>query len=188
MDNRSRILDVALRLFASRGYDAVGVQEIAEASAVTKPTLYHYFGNKLGLFREVCERHEALLLADLRQAADYQGDVPLTLNRIVGASFGFAARHPDYARLRLASWFAPPESEAGQLVAGLVNTQLGLLESLFVQAAQDHGSFRGRSRRYAVALLGVISSYVGHYLQGGLELDSELTFQVVHQYMHGIYS
>ena len=49
MDNRSNILSCALRLFATRGYDAVGVQEIVEAAGITKPTLYHYFGSKQGL-------------------------------------------------------------------------------------------------------------------------------------------
>ena len=39
VDNRERILETALELFYARGYDAVGVQEIAEKSGVTKPTL-----------------------------------------------------------------------------------------------------------------------------------------------------
>ena len=49
MENRDHILDCALRLFAARGYDAVGVQEIVELAGLTKPTLYHYFGSKRGL-------------------------------------------------------------------------------------------------------------------------------------------
>ena len=49
MDNRSKILSCALKLFSARGYDAVGVQEIVDAAGITKPTLYHYFGSKRGL-------------------------------------------------------------------------------------------------------------------------------------------
>ena len=44
MDNRQLIMEKALELFCARGYDAVGVQEIAEQSGITKPTLYYYFG------------------------------------------------------------------------------------------------------------------------------------------------
>ena len=43
----------ALQLFYEKGYDAIGVQEIADAAGVTKPTLYHYFGSKYGLLETV---------------------------------------------------------------------------------------------------------------------------------------
>ena len=53
MDNRSAILSNALRLFAARGYDAVGIQEIVDEAGITKPTLYHYFGSKQGLLESL---------------------------------------------------------------------------------------------------------------------------------------
>ena len=52
MDNRERILQCALELFYAKGYDAVGVQEIAQKAGITKPTLYYYFGSKYGLIVE----------------------------------------------------------------------------------------------------------------------------------------
>ena len=35
MDNRATLLEQALQLFAQRGYDAIGVQEIVEQAGVT---------------------------------------------------------------------------------------------------------------------------------------------------------
>jgi AcrR family transcriptional regulator len=43
---RARIAEVALGLFAERGYDAVTVNEIAEAAGVAKATLFSYFPGK----------------------------------------------------------------------------------------------------------------------------------------------
>lgn len=43
---RRRIAEVALRLFDERGYDAVTVNEIAEAAGVAKVTLFSYFPTK----------------------------------------------------------------------------------------------------------------------------------------------
>ncbi len=61
MDNRSTLLKCALDLFAARGYDGVGVQEIVEAAGVTKPTLYHYFGSKQGLLQALLEEIRSAL-------------------------------------------------------------------------------------------------------------------------------
>ena len=56
MDNKENILECALHLFFKRGYDTVGVQEIAEVSGVTKPTLYYYFKSKNGLLKSLIEK------------------------------------------------------------------------------------------------------------------------------------
>ncbi|SEG85173.1 DNA-binding transcriptional regulator, AcrR family [Nonomuraea solani] len=45
-ETRRRISEVALRLFDERGYDAVTVNEIAEAAGVAKVTLFNYFPTK----------------------------------------------------------------------------------------------------------------------------------------------
>lgn len=55
MDNRERILQCALELFYAKGYDAVGVQEIAQKAGITKPTLYYYFGSKYGPFGDFAD-------------------------------------------------------------------------------------------------------------------------------------
>ena len=49
-DARGRILEVAKGLFAAKGYAGVSMREIAAASQLTLPTLYHHFGDKRGLF------------------------------------------------------------------------------------------------------------------------------------------
>lgn len=46
---RQRIAAVALRMFAQRGFDAVTVNEIAEAAEVAKATLFAYFPTKESL-------------------------------------------------------------------------------------------------------------------------------------------
>ena len=51
MENRMRIMECAKKLFYAKGYDAVGVQEIVDRAGITKPTLYYYFGSKLGLLK-----------------------------------------------------------------------------------------------------------------------------------------
>jgi AcrR family transcriptional regulator len=46
MTTKERIFDVALALFAQKGFDAVSMREIAEAAGIRKATLYYYFTTK----------------------------------------------------------------------------------------------------------------------------------------------
>ncbi len=53
---RERILSAALREFAANGFAGARVDAIARRAAINKRMLYHYFGNKEHLFREVLRR------------------------------------------------------------------------------------------------------------------------------------
>ncbi|HEX4343156.1 MAG TPA: TetR family transcriptional regulator [Verrucomicrobiae bacterium] len=53
---RERILAAALKEFAARGFAGARVDAIARAAEINKRMLYHYFGNKESLFREILRR------------------------------------------------------------------------------------------------------------------------------------
>ncbi len=53
---KERILAAALREFAAKGFAGGRVDVIARRAAINKRMLYHYFGDKEGLFREVLRR------------------------------------------------------------------------------------------------------------------------------------
>ncbi|MEQ8146750.1 TetR family transcriptional regulator [Streptomyces sp. OP7] len=61
---RRAIADAALRLFLERGYDAVGIREIADAADVSTTTLFKHFPVKEALvFDEDADQEERLLAA-----------------------------------------------------------------------------------------------------------------------------
>lgn len=188
MDNRQRLLDCALELFGQRGYDAVGVREVVEAAGVTKPTLYHYFSSKRGLLDALIKREAGPMLTDILQSAIYMGDLVLTLERIVRTYFKIAQSNPIFYRMQLAMYFAPPESEANQVIHPFALEQRGILEDVFSRAVENHGNLRGRHHRYAVGFLGEINAMIGLYLNHELDLNDEVAYQLVHQFMHGIFS
>jgi AcrR family transcriptional regulator len=66
---RARLIATARRLFAERGYAAVGTEEIVRACDVTRGALYHHFDGKRDLFRAVFEQIEAELAERLAEAA-----------------------------------------------------------------------------------------------------------------------
>jgi AcrR family transcriptional regulator len=187
-DNRTTILDEALKLFAARGYDGVGVQQICAAAGVTKPTLYHYFGSKGGLLTALVQERSAPFRAALAAATDYKGNLPVTLQRVATAYFDFAVSQPLLYRLLVGLWFIVPDDEAFQAVLAINAEQQRLVERMFEQATADHGNMRGRHRVYAATFIGTLNTYAGIALNGYGPLDNEAILQVIHQFSHGIYS
>jgi TetR/AcrR family transcriptional regulator len=53
---RARILSAALKEFASKGFAGARVDVIARRASINKRMLYHYFGDKEGLFKAVLRR------------------------------------------------------------------------------------------------------------------------------------
>ena len=47
---KQKILDVAIDLFAERGFAETRISDIATRAGAEAPTIYHYFGNKQGLY------------------------------------------------------------------------------------------------------------------------------------------
>jgi AcrR family transcriptional regulator len=68
---RERVLQAADRLWGERGLRGASLDDIAREAAVTKPTVYYYFGDKSALFTamvcSVLEEHGAGLKAAARR-------------------------------------------------------------------------------------------------------------------------
>ena len=63
-DTKQRILNKALELFAAKGYDSVGVGEIAGAVGIKAPSLYNHFSGKQAIFDAIVESTAAQYEAD----------------------------------------------------------------------------------------------------------------------------
>lgn len=67
---RERLLAVATRLFAEKGFEATSVQEIVASAGVTKGAMYHYFASKDDLLFEIYHR---LLMMQTRRLEQFAG-------------------------------------------------------------------------------------------------------------------
>lgn len=53
---REQLIEIGRSLFASKGFEAVSVEEIAASAKVSKPIVYEHFGGKEGLYAVVVDR------------------------------------------------------------------------------------------------------------------------------------
>ncbi len=91
---KGRLVEAGLAEFARRGYDEVGVSELAAAAGVTVGSLYHHFGSKSGLYDLVRDDVERRLLDRMEGAWDAAG----SLARALGVGYDYLVR-AGYARL-----------------------------------------------------------------------------------------
>lgn len=191
MENRERILQCALDLFYARGYDAVGVQEIADRAGITKPTLYYYFGNKIGLLKELLETEYAEIKKANCETAKYNGDIPQTLYQLTSAYIDNALSHRKMYMLMMALFYSAKENEAYQAVKPLIMDFYYTVVGIFERAAKELGNMRGRQVTFAIGFIGIINHYI--LLLCDKEADSitvseQEKKELVHQFMYGIYS
>lgn len=68
-ERRRQLFDVALDLFAERGYRATTMDDVAEAAGVTKPLVYQHFSSKRALYLELVDSVAHEMLAAIADAA-----------------------------------------------------------------------------------------------------------------------
>jgi AcrR family transcriptional regulator len=107
-ERKRRILDVARRLIAERGYEGVTMRELADESLVSVPTLYNLFGGKSELLFAAVEAYYTNLLSNTQRESDSEG-----LTKIFGVCKALSVhmpRHAEYARSLMAFFGGTKES------------------------------------------------------------------------------
>ena len=190
LDNREKILECALNLFYQKGYDAVGVQEIVTLAGITKPTLYYYFKSKYGLLEALLHERCCKMNEQLREAAYYNGDLVLTLERYAKTLFSIAESDLRFYYLTLSLFYSARENETYKAISPYMKEQFAIIRGIFEQAAGYLGNMNGRQEQFAVGFSGILNNYILVYFErenptGQLE-DDKAIYSLVHQFMHGI--
>jgi AcrR family transcriptional regulator len=66
---REQALETALELFWRHGYEGVSISALTQAMGIAPPSLYHAFGSKEELYKEVIGRYQAVGLTSAQIAA-----------------------------------------------------------------------------------------------------------------------
>ncbi|MBO0862907.1 MAG: TetR/AcrR family transcriptional regulator [Chloracidobacterium sp.] len=135
-----QVLNVALKLFAERGIDGASMDAIAEASGVSKATIYNHWQDKDALCIEVMVR---LYLADEEPPAVASDDIRLAIADVLGRRpsekrsemqtrmmphlMAYSARNHDFGMAWRSRAMDPPRKQLTQLLKRAI--ELGQLSS-----------------------------------------------------------
>jgi AcrR family transcriptional regulator len=98
-----RILNAALREFATHGAGGARTRRIAERAGVNKQLLHYYFRNKTGLYEAVLARAAEEVARPLSQLQLVGLTAVERLRRLVAGQFDFLHEHPEHTNLLIGS-------------------------------------------------------------------------------------
>jgi AcrR family transcriptional regulator len=153
---RQEILDIAVGLFASRGYHGVSMDDIGSAAGVTGPALYHHFAGKEAMLVDaLAPVSEGLLTGGRERVAAHPGSPRAALEALIDFHVDFALANPAVIALHLHELDRMPE-EPRRRIRRL--QRLYVEEWVEVLTALHDGLSDGEARVLAHAAFGLMNS------------------------------
>lgn len=156
-DKKTRIFQVALELFAEKGFANTSVDEIVERAGVAKGTIYYHFKGKDELFAMLMESGVEFLTNAIREAAAEETDPVKRIEVIISAQVRLFLNHPDFYKVLMSEiwWLEARQQENLQKIR---KSYLSILEEA-IRAGQSAGALKADIdvEMAAPALFGLIS-------------------------------
>src|SRR5688500_8637965 len=92
--SRDLILDAAERLFATKGFAAATIKQIAATAGVNSALLYYYFENKETLYRETIRRILSVMTGEGLELLDHPSSPSDAIRTLVRFQSAFLSSRP----------------------------------------------------------------------------------------------
>ncbi|MDM4721661.1 TetR/AcrR family transcriptional regulator [Micromonospora sp. WMMA1363] len=153
---KDEILEIAVGLFAARGYHGVSMDDIGAAAGVTGPALYHHFaGKEAMLVAALIPVSEGLLAGGRERSAGHPDDPRAALESLIDFHVDFALANPAVIALHLHELDRLPD-EPRRRIRRL--QRLYVEEWVTVLTALHPGMPDGEARVLAHAAFGLMNS------------------------------
>ena len=153
---RDELLDAADRVVQREG-SAASMNLIAAEAGITKPILYRHFGDKVGLYRALADRHIDELLARLRAALSTRGGLQARTRATVDAYLAAVEEEPQVYRF-LVERAAVEEPDVRGQVQGFVRRFGEELAAGIANEPQMQGLDPARALVWAHAIAGMVQA------------------------------
>jgi AcrR family transcriptional regulator len=152
-ERREQLLAVGRKLFASKGFEAVSVEEIAAKAGVSKPVVYEHFGGKEGLYAVLVDREMNELLGSISDALTGT-NARLLLEQAGLALFDYIDSCPDGFRILVRD--SPVSQDSGSF-ASLIVDVAAQVEHLLAREFSAHKINSKLAPMYSQMLVGMVA-------------------------------
>ena len=184
---REALLAVAAALFAERGYSGTSIRDLCAAAAVTRPTLYYYFGSKQGLAEALFDDAAARFTDALRAAVPGRGTLREKLRAIARSVFERSRAEPHISRLLYASMFSPPHMHGRRAFDTVMAKAVAEIATLVREGSGQEVRSDIDPEVAAMVMVGALHAYGIRFVrQPDFDLSPELAEQVVDMILDGL--
>lgn len=179
---RDRLLDAATLLFATRGYQAIGLRDLAGHLGLHAGSLYHHIENKQCLLFELIESALADLLLDTRRRMKGARTADDRVRRFVQAfvSFSLTEKH----RLQLViREFVNLSEEQQQQINALKDSYASILSSIIATECAQKVRQESQVGLMTHAVIGML---YGHAQWHEVEVSEQRLAQALISFVMGI--
>jgi AcrR family transcriptional regulator len=155
-ERRAQLLEVARRAFATAGFHAVSMEEVAEQAGVTKPILYDHFPSKKDLYLALLDEDLNVLHGMIEEALASPAGNRERIRGSFQAYFDFVAGQADGFRLLMQETVGA-EREFRDRVLSFRDRVLREVEELIVRESGGRLD-REHAETVALALIGMVET------------------------------
>ena len=181
-ERREQLIDVARKLFADKGFEAVTIEEIAAKASVSKPVVYEHFGSKDGLYAVIVDREMNLLLGMVSDSLTATEPRDL-LEQAGRALFDYIEERSDGFRVLVRD--SPVAQNTGNF-ASLLRDVASQVEARLAQEFDRKGYPSKYAPMYANMLVGMVALTGQWWLDARRPKKDEVVAHVVNLAWNGI--
>ena len=175
-----RILKNALELFSSRGYEATSVREICAAAGITKPTLYHFYGSKEGVYRALVDGTFERFNAQMDAILELPGTTRAKLQHVARHFFDEVRSDPEVIRFIMSLLYNPSSAAPPTHFARYYQSHQERVAACLEAGVARRELCAGPTRTRLLLFMGGIGECMcGYLITGQPELTPELADSLV---------
>ena len=160
---RIQLLDAASDVFASKGYHAAAMDDIADAAGVSKPVLYQHFPSKLDLYLALLDQSCDRLVEVVEEGLASTGDNSDRVIATVAAFYEFVSSEGSDFRLIFESDLTGDHAVQRRL--SRVNAEIS--DAIAEVIAEDTSLPSQQAKLLAVCLVGIAQVSARYWISGG---------------------
>ena len=183
VQRREQLISVARQLFASNGFGATSIEEVAANAGVSKPIVYQHFGGKEGLYAVIVDREITELASSITRALETAAGAHAMAEGAALALLDYIESNTDGFRILVQD---SPLAESTGSFSSVMGDVAAKVEYILANRFADTGLDPDWAPMYAQMLVGMTSQIGQWWLEEQEPQKDEVAAHLVNLAWYGL--